>query len=883
MRFRQRRRRVTLGFVALEERLVMAAPVLDPIANAAVPAGKTLMIPLTAADADGDSLTYTVSGDNGEILATVKAGQPFVKMTVAGYGDMIFQLFDDIAPVTVDKITGLIESGFYDGLKIHRIVPDFVIQGGDPNGDGSGGPGFKFDDEFSLEAIFSGVGQLAMANSGKDTNGSQFFVTQEPVRFLDFNHTIYGQLVRGFNVLTTLNGVSAPVTIDSVSVITNITDAVLQLKAPATGSTSFTVTVTDTNGDSDSETFTATASADTVNDPPILGPVTDKSTLAGKPIDIVLSSVDYENDPVIYEAAVVGTPANATAVVNGNVVTVTPKAGFTGTFDLRLSVRQVGATDRGSTQDPRDYQTIKVTVLNGFETQKFDISAKESTPVEQFVVVDFVPNLPVPGSVYTASIAWGDTTTSQGIITDAGSGHFKISGSHTYNRFGNYSVVVTIQDTFQNITQTVTANAVISDETISATWVEPALPGGIGIVSGVLAAVTDANPSGVISDLTAVIAWGDGSTSPGTITVGEDGRFLVSGTKSYLAVGEYDVKVTVTSLGGSTAEATGKVAIVNDPPVFAPVDDQYVDEGTALEFFVSATDPNAEQGQAVRYQLVGPVPQFVSIDSVTGKIRVAANARPGTYALLVRALDNGNPPNSAFLGIDVTVGNKPPLISLDGAIPASLESGASLALSGAIADLPESGPWNIEVDYGTGEGFVQAIYSTPTNFSIYRTYTNPGSYALKLRVSDASGAKAEIGSTIVVTDPPLVRPVRVVATRDRSARITSLQVFFDRSLDAASAKLPSNYAIFMRAGRDGVFGTADDAPMTRFRRVSYDAATNSVTLTPATPFALRGRALARVRITGLKDTRGRLIDGNRDGNPGGDLNIDLSPTTAAFA
>jgi len=883
MKTPHRRRRVTLGFVALEERLVMAAPVLDPIANAAVPAGKTLMIPLTASDADGDALSYTVSGDNGAILATVKAGQPFVKMTIAGYGDMVFQLFDDIAPVTVDKITGLIESGFYDGLTIHRIVPDFVIQGGDPNGDGSGGPGFKFDDEFSLEAVFSGFGQLAMANSGKDTNGSQFFVTQEPVRFLDFNHTIYGQLVRGFNVLTTLNGVSAPVTIESVSVVTDFMKTILKLKAPATGSTSFTVTVTDTNGDSDSETFTATATTDSKNDPPILGPVTNKTTLVGKPVDIVLSSLDFENDPVIYEATVMGSPANATAVVNGNVVTVTPKAGFTGTFDLRLSVRQVGATDRGSTQDPRDYQTIKVTVVNAFETEKFDISAKESTPVEQFVLVDFVPNLPVAGSVYTASIDWGDNSTSQAVIADAGSGHFKVSGSHTYARFGNYPIVVTIQDTFQNATQIVNASAVIADATISATWVQPALPGGIGIVSGVLAAVTDANPTGVVSDLTAVIAWGDGSTSPGTITVGEDGRFLVSGTKSYLAVGVYNVKVTVTSLGGSTAEATGQVAIVNDPPVFAPVNDQFVDEGAALEFVVSATDPNAEQGQTVRYQLVGPVPQFVSIDSATGRIRVTASAKPGTYSLLVRAIDNGNPPNSAFLNVDVTVGNKPPVISLDGAIPAFLESGSPLSLNGAIADLPESGPWNIEVDYGTGEGFVQAIYSTPTNFTIYRIYTNPGSYALKVRVRDASGAKAEIGSTILVSDPPLVRPVRVVATRDRFARITSLQVFFDHSLEAASAKLPSNYAIFMRAGRDGVFGTADDAPMTRFRRVAFDPATNSVRLTPVAPIALRGLALARVRISGLKDTRGRLFDGNRDGTEGGILNIDLSPSSAESA
>lgn len=880
MKIRPRKRRVTLGFVSLEERLVMAAPVLDPIPVAALPAGKTLMIPLTAADADGDALTYTVTGDNGEILASVKTGQPFLKMSIAGYGDMVFQLFDDFAPNTVDTITGLVNDGFYDGLTIHRIVPDFVIQGGDPNGDGSGGPGFKFDDEFSLEAIFSGAGQLAMANSGKDTNGSQLFVTQEQARFLDFNHTIYGQLLRGFDVLTTLNGVTAPVTITSMSIVTDITDAVLQLKAPGAGSTSFTVTVTDPGGESDSKTFTATASADTVNSPPILGPVSDHTTIKGKSFQIDLSSYDYENDAMIYEAVVVGSPANATVNVAGNVVTVTPNAGFVGTFDLKLSVRQEGATNRGSTTDPRDYQTIKVTVLNPFDTQSFNVSTDESTPIDQFVLVDFVPNGAVEGSTYTASIAWGDGTTTDGTVTDTGSGHFQVAGSHTYTRFGNYAVVVTLRDTFQEFTQTAQVSAVVADRSIAADWMNPAVPGGIGIVSGVLAKVTDSNPNGLVSDLTAKIFWGDGTSTDGTMTVDENGHVLVSGTKSYLAVGEYAAKVVVTSLGGSTAEAAGTIRIENDPPVFAPVDDQFVDEGQSLEIPVSAVDPNEDQ--SVKFQIIGPVPQFVSIDSLTGRILVASSAAPGEYAILVRAFDTGNPTASSYLTVKVTVRNLAPTLALDGVIPATLNSGQTLALTGSVTDLPNSGPWNVMVDYGTGEGFVPVTYSSPRNFLIYKTYANPGSYVVRVRVTDAAGSVAAIESTMQVIEPPLVSALRTVATRDRMGRITALQVFFSQALDAASAKLPSNYAFWMRPGRDGVFGTVDDAPMSRFRKVVFDAATNSVTLLPAAPIALRGRNLARVRIAGLKDTHGRAIDGDRNGQAGGDLLLNLSATAVEF-
>src|SRR4051812_49567496 len=115
-------------------------------------------MPITASDADGDPLTYTVTSGGGPVTATVRSGHPFLKMSVAGYGDMVFQLFDDLAPDTVAKIGGLVNQGFYTNLKFHRVVPNFVIQGGDPAGDGTGGPGFQFDDEFNPQAIFSGDG-----------------------------------------------------------------------------------------------------------------------------------------------------------------------------------------------------------------------------------------------------------------------------------------------------------------------------------------------------------------------------------------------------------------------------------------------------------------------------------------------------------------------------------------------------------------------------------------------------------------------------------------------------------------------------------------------------------------------------------------------------
>ena len=121
---------------------------------------------------------------------------------------MTFQLYDDVAPETARRISGLAEAGYYDGLSIFRVINDFVLQFGDPTENGQvSDPDpirprveYSFDDEFDADFLFTGDGQLAMANSGKDTNSSQFFITEGPQRQLDGNFTLFGQLLRGFDV-----------------------------------------------------------------------------------------------------------------------------------------------------------------------------------------------------------------------------------------------------------------------------------------------------------------------------------------------------------------------------------------------------------------------------------------------------------------------------------------------------------------------------------------------------------------------------------------------------------------------------------------------------------------------------------------------------------
>ena len=121
-------------------------------------------------------------------------------------GAIAIELFDDDAPKTVENFRTLAQKGFYDGVVFHRVIPDFMIQGGDPTGTGSGGPGYEFEDEINDNKIVRGA--LAMANRGPGTNGSQFFiVTAEACPWLDGKHTVFGRVSDGMDVVDAISGV----------------------------------------------------------------------------------------------------------------------------------------------------------------------------------------------------------------------------------------------------------------------------------------------------------------------------------------------------------------------------------------------------------------------------------------------------------------------------------------------------------------------------------------------------------------------------------------------------------------------------------------------------------------------------------------------------
>ena len=131
-------------------------------------------------------------------------------------GDIEGVLYPSKAPVTVANFLNLAKRGYYDGLKFHRVIPDFMIQGGDPTGTGSSGPGYRFEDECTPELKHDKPGIFSMANAGPGTNGSQFFITHVPTPWLDGKHTVFGSVTKGQDIV---NAVAAGDKIKSIEIL----------------------------------------------------------------------------------------------------------------------------------------------------------------------------------------------------------------------------------------------------------------------------------------------------------------------------------------------------------------------------------------------------------------------------------------------------------------------------------------------------------------------------------------------------------------------------------------------------------------------------------------------------------------------------------------
>ena len=146
------------------------------------------------------------SNSAGDTMKTSKNNGTQVLLET-NHGNITIRLFDSKAPITTDNFKKLVSEGFYDGTIFHRVIPDFMIQGGDPTGTGMGGPGYTIKDEFGPGLKHNKPGIVSMANAGPNTGGSQFFITVEPTPWLDGKHAIFGEVVDGMDVVYNISAV----------------------------------------------------------------------------------------------------------------------------------------------------------------------------------------------------------------------------------------------------------------------------------------------------------------------------------------------------------------------------------------------------------------------------------------------------------------------------------------------------------------------------------------------------------------------------------------------------------------------------------------------------------------------------------------------------
>ena len=235
------------NFATLKQLLIDAASEtaepevkLAVLQDQAVLAGSPLHIPLNGFDPTGGRLTFSVESSDPLITAEVLSGNRSLRMQVDDYGAMTFELFESRTPRATSQMIELAESGFFDETIFHRVINNFVIQGGDPTGTGSGGSTLgDFDDQFHVDLQHNRTGLLSMAKTTDDTNDSQFFITEGSTRHLDFNHSIFGLLTEGEGVRAAISDVAVegdnrpvtPVVLHEVEIFDDLENGVLMLSA----------------------------------------------------------------------------------------------------------------------------------------------------------------------------------------------------------------------------------------------------------------------------------------------------------------------------------------------------------------------------------------------------------------------------------------------------------------------------------------------------------------------------------------------------------------------------------------------------------------------------------------------------------------------------
>ncbi|MEM7477392.1 MAG: peptidylprolyl isomerase [Planctomycetota bacterium] len=361
-----------------------------------------LHVGVDAYDPNGDPLTFFVeSSDPSLLTAEVLSGNRSLSLSLPSYGEMTFQLFEQDVPRPTSRILELAQDGFYDGIFFHRVIRNFVAQGGDPTGTGSGGSSLgELDDQYHVDLQHNSRGLLSYAKAGDDTNDSQFFITDVPTPFLDFNHSVFGALTEGesnrdalTDVLT--NQFDQPIfdtQIETATVFTDAENALVRLMrtGDGTGEVDITVRAQDTSGNETSHTFRVQVDPDTTNGSPFLDDLPVQAGCTSHPREFFLPGIDGEGDTLRYSAEVLG-GLDFEIDVNEETgaITVTPPDGFEGELAFRASVSQVEDTTSSDTTDSQRYSVLFGPSTHQNQTNPLDISGDNAvSAIDALLLVD---------------------------------------------------------------------------------------------------------------------------------------------------------------------------------------------------------------------------------------------------------------------------------------------------------------------------------------------------------------------------------------------------------------------------------------------------------------------------------------------------------------
>jgi cyclophilin family peptidyl-prolyl cis-trans isomerase len=517
----------------------VAAPVIDPLPNVTVPAGKSLILPITATATNGRALTYTITSSTNAFAVVPHTNNPFWQLTLAqvaanaapgayqtpfrggltsvtNVGTLTFMLFPEYAPYTVNVFQGLTTAGFYNSNTIfHRVIANFVIQGGDPQTNGSGGLVFQYNDEFHPQAIFTGNGQLALANSGPDTDGSQFFVTVGQQRSLDFDYTLFGQLVRGFVTLTNIDLTPvdandrprADEIIQTASYVSDPTDTVITLTATNVSGVAGKITVIadDSAGGRATNTFTATTVTDaSSNNQPIIYPGNTFTNLVAPrngALTNYLNAVELDGE-TLYWNEEFGDQNSLNVAANYSLTTA--NGGITGLtyhvtntdgqaqFVMRTTTNYAGSVNFFAVVSsyPGADQYWETNLEPPNENYRYFSLVFGDTPIvarsntvtvltgaafTNALLATFTNGVPLSAPTnFTAYVYWGDDSITAAAISTNGAGQKVVLGTHQYTWPGTYPALVELQSAIgasANLTAYVTALGALPRLTVNAATV----------------------------------------------------------------------------------------------------------------------------------------------------------------------------------------------------------------------------------------------------------------------------------------------------------------------------------------------------------------------------------------------------------------------------